>query len=552
MVKLFFHGFWPGFYDRTDANKIDFFVKWFRCDEIDPSTRSPLVQIVNSPYAADVLIETWFAPSIVWMGHWTKKIFVSWEGRVPPGYPHRNQDDYDLFLEPQSFILPTTCFQSYVWCNPLVTQRIDDSSLNESRKRFCCAIISNGEDCERVRFLNRLDQRSNNRVTYLGKWKNSSNELNGINYWDKDYLKVINGFKFIVCFENRQVDGCFTEKLANAFASGSIPVYFGSKILANRYYTNAEKGMIIINDQSEYDQVIDRMLFMDSDESIYRSFVDQSREFTHFNRPTFLQDIQLLRGHMSQFLALPETHPLIFVPHWSPLTQRKKHIESLFQRYKIDAYEFITDYDAESIDPKLIDEKFDSLKVKLGEISLFLKHIQICKTIIKYNLPRAIAFEDDVSFVFDPNQIDFWSVYDSIIGKLLNNLAQEGKPQPDFIFMGDGCKLHAPVSTTGTGSFQFVPTKQSRCTDSFVISQNGAKALVKFYENYSTFNQNSTKIDKPIDHFMNFVFTHPSTIDQLLIVWMEPTIATQLSQHSQFSRDQSMQFGSTLNPQHQW
>lgn len=63
-------------------------------------------------------------------------------------------------------------------------------------------------------------------ITYGGRWRNNSRDL-----WDKyndDKIQYLHEFKFNICPENRNVKDYVTEKLFEAFAGGTIPIYYGS------------------------------------------------------------------------------------------------------------------------------------------------------------------------------------------------------------------------------------------------------------------------------------------------------------------------------------
>ena len=72
-------------------------------------------------------------------------------------------------------------------------------------------------------------------ITYSGKWRNNSTDL-----WEKyadnkrEYLK---NFRFNICPENVDAPGYCTEKIFDAFLSGTIPIYHGDR-------NNPEPGLI--------------------------------------------------------------------------------------------------------------------------------------------------------------------------------------------------------------------------------------------------------------------------------------------------------------------
>ncbi|CAM9171854.1 unnamed protein product, partial [Ectocarpus fasciculatus] len=64
----------------------------------------------------------------------------------------------------------------------------------------------------------------------------------------EDAISVYSGYKFIVAFENVNMDGYITEKLTNAFLAGAVPIYSGAGDVA-KYFS--DKAMINCNYLSE-------------------------------------------------------------------------------------------------------------------------------------------------------------------------------------------------------------------------------------------------------------------------------------------------------------
>jgi hypothetical protein len=63
--------------------------------------------------------------------------------------------------------------------------------------------------------------------------------------WDEKYL-YLNDYRFHIVVENDKYETYFTEKLTDCFATGTIPIYWGTPDIGN--YFNLD-GMIILNDE---------------------------------------------------------------------------------------------------------------------------------------------------------------------------------------------------------------------------------------------------------------------------------------------------------------
>lgn len=111
-------------------------------------------------------------------------------------------------------------------------------------------------------------------ITYAGKWRNNSTDLWEI-YADnkQEYLK---NFRFNICPENVDASGYCTEKIFDAFSSGTIPIYHGDR-------NNPEPGLInkeaVIfwdynGDNSKQIQKVKRLI---EDEDYYQEFMKQPK-----------------------------------------------------------------------------------------------------------------------------------------------------------------------------------------------------------------------------------------------------------------------------------
>lgn len=118
----------------------------------------------------------------------------------------------------------------------------------------------------REQFYKHMQRRTNNRVTNLGRclvcesdYKAPKHETN------KDTMTK---FKFVIAFENAQIDGYISEKLTNALLAGSVPIYRGSREVAAHFNP---KRFINVNDFKDFDACIDEVLRLDADDQAYNA-----------------------------------------------------------------------------------------------------------------------------------------------------------------------------------------------------------------------------------------------------------------------------------------
>ena len=72
--------------------------------------------------------------------------------------------------------------------------------------------------------------------------------------------------KFTIAFENTTYDGYATEKLVEAFAAGTVPIYYGDPNISTDFNPEA---FINVHDYNNFDEVIARVIEIDEDDELY-------------------------------------------------------------------------------------------------------------------------------------------------------------------------------------------------------------------------------------------------------------------------------------------
>tara|TARA_Y100000389_G_scaffold127199_1_gene124539 strand:- start:3377 stop:4108 length:732 start_codon:yes stop_codon:yes gene_type:complete len=198
----------------------------------------------------------------------------------------------------------------------------------------------------------------------------------------------------------------------------------------------------------------------------------------------------------------------LYICHYTPLTERFDYMNNQCKKYNIqEKLLFITEYDREKLSENDT-VYFDKNKLKMCEISLFLKHIKAMKNIIDSKKEYGIIMEDDV--IFKDN--------------FINNFNELTKTFPetfDIIYTGvfpfykeykNYSKCENPIfkSNNTIGNLcnmdnitVFPWTGNNKGTDFYIISK---KACIKFILFIEKIKKNKNKIESPIDHFMGLFF----------------------------------------------
>jgi hypothetical protein len=185
-----------------------------------------------------------------------------------------------------------------------------------------------------------------------------------------------------------------------------------------------------------------------------------------------------------------------YIPHYTPLKERKINLLKQFKKHNITNFEFIETYDREDLN--LVEcNKFSN--VKLSEISLFYKNVEIYK---KATEEIIFILEDDAVLV------------DKFMEKIelyLKNLPKEW----DIIFPGECCNQHVYSEPNNF----FYQTYGARGTCLYMVNKKSAKKIIEIIDK-------ENQITKPIDNWFDDMCRKYG----LKIFWTEPTLVYQGSE----------------------
>ncbi|WP_334082906.1 glycosyltransferase family 10 domain-containing protein [Helicobacter typhlonius] len=151
----------------------------------------------------------------------------------------------------------------------------------ENKKRFCTFVVSNGKaDSIRSQFFDKLMQYKH--IDSGGKYKNN------IGAPVADKLAFLSEGKFNIAFENSSANGYTTEKLIEAFAAGTIPLYWGDESVSLPLDSSGggvnPKSFVRLNDFASFEEAIAYIEFLDTHNDAYlailreETFLDSNHE----------------------------------------------------------------------------------------------------------------------------------------------------------------------------------------------------------------------------------------------------------------------------------
>jgi GR25 family glycosyltransferase involved in LPS biosynthesis len=190
----------------------------------------------------------------------------------------------------------------------------------------------------------------------------------------------------------------------------------------------------------------------------------------------------------------------ILVLHYTPLVDRKENMIKQLNGYN---YNFIIEHDREKLSKEdLI--KFDTNKLKMAEISIFMKNIYAYNKIIN-NYNYALLLEDDV--ILDDN-------FNEKFNRYIKGLPSDW----DMVYIGTCSNIHIDNKLLENDKHIYLGGG-TRCGDGFMITKESAKKIVNYFNSVDY-------IDLPIDHWLNV----PIKKLNLKVYWMEPNIVKQGSE----------------------
>lgn len=243
--------------------KVDFFEKYFQKTIEKKLNKYYELEYSNQP---DFLFYSVYGTGREhYKFHDCVKIFWSAEGVIPDF----NECDYAIGSYPMD--VGTRYFQfPYQGVPQTVQDRGKFSNIDLSTRKFCNFIYSNADNGRgavlRQEFCKKLMQYKH--VDCPGKVLN--NMVNAIEpregNWYQGKMDFLKDYKFTIAFENVSMPGMTTEKLAQAFEVGTIPIYWGDPLVTDVFNRDA---FINCNDYKDWGEVIDKIKELDNDDEKY-------------------------------------------------------------------------------------------------------------------------------------------------------------------------------------------------------------------------------------------------------------------------------------------
>ena len=227
-----------------------------------------------------------------------RRIFFSSENRKPDF----SECDFALTFDPdgkRNLRLPHYVATSGDDLPKLCAVR-DGARLAANKTKFCNFIYSNFRSPERNLFF---------RILHVRKPVNAAGELYNNTpapsphfsaNWREAKIECMRNYKFSIAFENESWPGYATEKIADAFLAGSVPIYYGDPKIAADFNPEA---FVNCHDYHCWEDVVARVLQIDADDSLLARCLS-APPFTDGRFPA-CADPDRIADRLENFLAAP-------------------------------------------------------------------------------------------------------------------------------------------------------------------------------------------------------------------------------------------------------
>jgi hypothetical protein len=195
---------------------------------------------------------------------WNKdnKPYVYWSGESYNANDNKKYDDNSLTILSSALSYDDTNNQN-VYSVPYASLYFnykkpyrEYTDFNQFKQRKLLGYCNSSNIIIRELLVDFIAEKADeNQVYALGKSIGTSKKIivkkiDGLHSTD-NVIKEYSNYKFIIAMENKIVNGYITEKIINAFRSGSIPIYWGDPKIAKDIFN--EKAFICVNDFNTLD-----------------------------------------------------------------------------------------------------------------------------------------------------------------------------------------------------------------------------------------------------------------------------------------------------------
>lgn len=186
-----------------------------------------------------------------------------------------------------------------------------DTDFLKTKTRFANFIASHESEYGiRGDFMKKLSEYK--RVDSVGSYLNNTEDGKTVDFKNSSKIDFQKSCKFSLCFESTSNLGFCTEKLTDAFYAETIPVYYGDPDVGKIFNS---KAFINCHDYKNFDEVIEKIKELDSDDAAYLSMMNEPiLNDPHFVRKKFEEYDNFVRHIFDQPLDKAFRRSRVYAP----------------------------------------------------------------------------------------------------------------------------------------------------------------------------------------------------------------------------------------------
>lgn len=152
------------------------------------------------------------------------------------------------------------------WRKAQLKHTVPRELFEKKHKGFCNFVYSNSQNVmpERDQLLSNIDLYKT--VDCGGRYKNN------IGGPVENKLEFCSNYKFTIAVENTSFPGYTTEKLIDAWAAGTIPIYYGNPLIGKEFNT---KAFVNCHDYDSWKDVVEVIKKLDTDDDAYAQMMNE-------------------------------------------------------------------------------------------------------------------------------------------------------------------------------------------------------------------------------------------------------------------------------------
>ena len=168
----------------------------------------------------------------------------------------------------------------------------DDWDLKAEKTDFCSFVVSNPICAKRNEAFKALNE--------YKKVDSGGSYLNNTGGPVKDKLAFESTHKFSICYENTSHNGYTTEKLINAFAARTVPIYWGDPEIGKVFNT---KSFINASDYDTVADLVEEIKRIDNDDQLYMSILREPAMLP--SAPAIAEEFERFENWLVQIFERP-------------------------------------------------------------------------------------------------------------------------------------------------------------------------------------------------------------------------------------------------------